>query len=181
MASFRDLKKMDEKTSTLVYGFCRDAHNSLPSNDTYYSVQSDIVNICAAFYWPLDLKIGDKVMFTSLPHAVHGTIHWVMIRDHIQRKDDSNYDDEAYWQEVGNRECIGKTVTANGEYHVGDRVRLTKRRCGTIKYIGKPLFARDERIGIDLDEWSAKGHDGRVGKHRYFLTKYGHGTTNNNC
>eukprot|EP01084_Bolivina_argentea_P017482 32655_1 len=45
-----------------------------------------------------------------------------------------------------------------------------------IRYIGKPHFAKDERIGIELDKWSAKGHDGRVGKFRYFKTKYGYGT-----
>ena len=44
------------------------------------------------------------------------------------------------------------------------------------RYIGKPLFAKDERFGIELDKWSAKGHDGRVGKFRYFTVTFGHGT-----
>merc|ERR1712228_1097957 len=72
-----------------------------------------------------------------------------------------------------------KNETASSQtnkYNVGDRVRLTKGRVGTIRYVGKPHFAKDERIGIECDKWSAKGHDGRVGKFRYFSTKYGHGT-----
>lgn len=67
-------------------------------------------------------------------------------------------------------------VADDKSYHVGDRVRLTKNRNGIIKYIGKPHFSTEERFGIELDKWSAKGHDGRVGAYRYFQTKYGHGT-----
>merc|ERR1711933_417187 len=57
-------------------------------------------------------------------------------------------------------------------------VRLTKKRIGIIRYIGVPHFAKDksERIGIELDQMSAKGHDGRVGKIQYFSTKRGLGT-----
>eukprot|EP01083_Nonionella_stella_P166938 559723_1 len=63
------------------------------------------------------------------------------------------------------------------EYSVGDRVRLTKARSGTIKYIGKPHFSKKaERIGIELDKYTKRGHDGRVDKFRYFNAKYGHGT-----
>eukprot|EP01084_Bolivina_argentea_P291279 500601_1 len=67
-------------------------------------------------------------------------------------------------------------VSSKGGYRLGDRVRLTNGRSGTVRYTGKTHFTKDKRIGIDLDKWSAKGHDGRVGKFRYFATKYGHGT-----
>ena len=38
------------------------------------------------------------------------------------------------------------------------------------------MKGKDERFGIELDQWSTKGHDGRVGKYRYFTVKFGYGT-----
>eukprot|EP01084_Bolivina_argentea_P294827 507420_1 len=77
-------------------------------------------------------------------------------------KEDNNNDNN-------NINDLVKRVSKGG-YRIDDRLKLTKGREGTIRYIGKPHFAKDERIGIDLDKWSAQGHDGRVGKFRYFST-----------
>eukprot|EP01083_Nonionella_stella_P091780 256662_1 len=62
------------------------------------------------------------------------------------------------------------------QYTVGDRIRLTKDRNGTIRYIGKPHFCKEAAwIGIELDKRTTRGHDGTVDKFRYFDAKYGHG------
>eukprot|EP01083_Nonionella_stella_P114001 336619_1 len=63
----------------------------------------------------------------------------------------------------------------NVKYCVGDRVRLTKDRHGTIRYIGngKTDFSKGvgDRIGIELDKRTLKGHSGRG----YFTCKYRQG------
>ncbi|ETO23765.1 hypothetical protein RFI_13416 [Reticulomyxa filosa] len=46
---------------------------------------------------------------------------------------------------------------------------------GLIKYIGKVHFAEHRRYGIELDDYSVKGHDGSMGRHKYFDAKHGHG------
>ena len=45
----------------------------------------------------------------------------------------------------------------------------------TIRYIGKPHFAKEIRYGIELEKRTAQGHDGTAGKFRYFTSEPGHG------
>ncbi|ETO32396.1 hypothetical protein RFI_04722, partial [Reticulomyxa filosa] len=89
------------------------------------------------------------------------------------------------WQQVGERKKTtrrgvnknkGQNKSETGDYAVDDRVELTENRKGVIKYIGKVHFAKDVRYGIELDEASAKGHNGTVGGQPYFECKNNHGT-----
>jgi len=57
------------------------------------------------------------------------------------------------------------------EFMVGDRVRLTRGRVGTVKFIGKTHISKDEVVGLELEQWSEKGNDGCVKGKRYFETR----------
>merc|ERR1712228_599994 len=48
-------------------------------------------------------------------------------------------------------------------------------KTGVVRYIGKPEFAQEELVGIELDTWSANAGDGSVGSERLFSTTAGRG------
>ena len=48
----RDLSLINSGTVDLVYGFCREISDSFSSNNDYHSLQTGIVDVCIAFYWP---------------------------------------------------------------------------------------------------------------------------------
>jgi len=62
-----------------------------------------------------------------------------------------------------------------GNINMGDRVRLSNRKSGTVKYIGRTHFEAEQLYGIELDSWLANGHDGSKGGRRYFKCKPGYG------
>ena len=176
MAAFRDVKTMDDQISKLAHGFCRNIYDSFPSDNTYYSVQSDIINICAVFYWPLHLRIGDKMQFTSLKDAVHGTIKQVMIRDY---DNDSSYDDNVYFNVQSAIKNKGgysnQSPMPKLDFKIDDRVKLARGETGIVKYIGEVEFAKGEIIGLVLDSFTPVGHNGTVRGKKYFEAQDGKG------
>lgn len=56
-------------------------------------------------------------------------------------------------------------------FEMGDRVRLTRGRVGTVKFIGKTHISKDDVVGLELEQWSEKGNDGSVKGKRYFTTR----------
>jgi len=61
------------------------------------------------------------------------------------------------------------------EVEKGERVQLRNGRTGTVLYIGKTDFTKGEVIGLELDQWAPKGHDGSVKGQRFFECPPGHG------
>jgi len=61
------------------------------------------------------------------------------------------------------------------EVEKGERVRLRNGRTGTVWFIGKTDFAKGEVVGMELDQWTPKGHDGSVKGQQYFNCPAGHG------
>lgn len=57
------------------------------------------------------------------------------------------------------------------KFEIGDRVRLTRGRVGTVKFIGKTHISKDDVVGLELEQWSEKGNDGSVKGKRYFTTR----------
>ena len=49
--NFKQLKKVDESTKNLIYGFCRKSHESLPTDNIYYNIQPLIIHIIMLYYW----------------------------------------------------------------------------------------------------------------------------------
>merc|ERR1712154_255765 len=61
------------------------------------------------------------------------------------------------------------------QFRVGDRVKLQEGKTGVVRYVGKPEFAEEELVGIELDTWSANAGDGSVGGKNIFKTTAGRG------
>eukprot|EP01083_Nonionella_stella_P285963 973321_1 len=59
---------------------------------------------------------------------------------------------------------------------VGDKVKLQDGSIGFVKYIGNTHFNEEEMVGIELDSWSANGHNGKVKGRTYFKASPGCGT-----
>ena len=59
---------------------------------------------------------------------------------------------------------------------VGDKVKLQDGSLGLVKYIGNTHFNEDEMVGIELDQWSPNGHNGKVKGRTYFKAQPGCGT-----
>ena len=54
-------------------------------------------------------------------------------------------------------------------------MRIRRNKVGIVKFIGIPLFTRDEVIGVELNDWSPTAHNGTVRGTKYFEAKKGHG------
>jgi len=55
---------------------------------------------------------------------------------------------------------------------IGDHVKLSRGKTGVVKYVGATDFSNGEEIvGIELDMWTNKGHDGK----NYFKAVKGRG------
>merc|ERR1712176_614966 len=61
------------------------------------------------------------------------------------------------------------------QFKVGDRVKLQHGKTGVVRYIGRPDFAEEELVGIELDTWSANAGDGSVRGEKVFATSAGRG------
>src|SRR6266536_5675664 len=57
---------------------------------------------------------------------------------------------------------------------VGQTIQLTDNRVAIVRYIGKPLFAQGEWVGVELEDGSGK-NDGSVQGERYFECEMGKG------
>lgn len=68
-----------------------------------------------------------------------------------------------------------KRLDAVGKIQVGQMVRLKRGREGTVKYIGEVNFTSEEVIGLELTQWTEKGHDGSLQGKRYFTCAAGRG------
>ena len=58
---------------------------------------------------------------------------------------------------------------------LGDRVTTKKGRTGTVRYVGSVDFSSAELIGLELDSWTANGHNGTVRGKTYFRCAPGYG------
>merc|ERR1719204_2935967 len=58
---------------------------------------------------------------------------------------------------------------------LGDRVRLTNRKTGTVKFIGLTRGNPDIRIGLEMDSWLTNGNDGTKNGRRHFRCRSGWG------
>merc|ERR1712228_27432 len=64
----------------------------------------------------------------------------------------------------------------NAQFGVGDYVLVNRYyRKGIIRYIGNTGIVKGCLVGIELDEQSPAGHDGRFGGNQYFDCPDGHG------
>ena len=61
-------------------------------------------------------------------------------------------------------------------FKIGDKVKLLDGNIGIIKYIGFTHFGKEELIGIELDNWSPNGHNGKIKGRTYFRAAPGCGT-----
>jgi len=66
----------------------------------------------------------------------------------------------------------GKVVV---DFNIGDKVRLNRGRVGVVKFKGSVSFSNDIVVGLELDNWYEKGHDGAVKGKRYFTCSSGRG------
>ena len=57
---------------------------------------------------------------------------------------------------------------------VGQTIQLSDNRIATVRYIGKPLFAQGDWVGVELEDGSGK-NDGSVQGERYFECDMGKG------
>ncbi|KAK1825907.1 CAP Gly-rich domain-containing protein, partial [Podospora conica] len=58
----------------------------------------------------------------------------------------------------------------------GQRIVVSGARHGTVRYAGEAAFAPGDWVGVELDDYSAKGaKDGSVRGMRYFECAMGHG------
>lgn len=62
-------------------------------------------------------------------------------------------------------------------YGFGNRIKLNDGSTGIIKYAGSVHFNKDEQymIGIELDQWSPNGHNGKMHGRKYFRAAPGCG------
>ena len=59
---------------------------------------------------------------------------------------------------------------------IGDRVKTKNGKWGVVKYIGTTKFSNNEKlVGLELNQWNANAHDGKVKGVRYFTVKEGRG------
>jgi len=68
-----------------------------------------------------------------------------------------------------------KRLDSVGKIKIGQMVRLKRGREGTVKYIGLVDFTAGEVIGLELTQWTEKGHDGSLQGKRYFTCAAGRG------
>jgi len=68
-----------------------------------------------------------------------------------------------------------KRLDSVGKIQVGQKVRLKRGREGTVKFIGNVHFTSEEVIGLELTQWTDKGHDGSLQGKRYFTCAAGRG------
>ena len=66
--------------------------------------------------------------------------------------------------------------SSDGKFELGDYVLVKDNRQGFVRYIGSTGIVRGCLVGIELDEASPAGHDGRFGAKNYFECPKGHGT-----
>ena len=59
------------------------------------------------------------------------------------------------------------------KFRLGDRIKLLHGKTGVVRYIGKPGFAKDELIGIELDTWSSNAGNGTLKGQHLFNTSDG--------
>ena len=74
-----------------------------------------------------------------------------------------------------------ETIAKKCDFEVGDHVRLVRNKTGIVRYIGSmsgkvEKDLEDEVVGIELDLWSASGHDGKglftcAPQHGYFTKR----------
>ncbi|SPQ20508.1 8f8fcf29-924a-4fda-82e2-838abf50329f [Thermothielavioides terrestris] len=65
-------------------------------------------------------------------------------------------------------------MTSISDLAVGQKIRLSDNRSGTIRFVGQTAFAPGDWVGIELDDGSGK-NDGSVQGERYFDCKMGFG------
>jgi len=68
-----------------------------------------------------------------------------------------------------------KRLDSVGKIKIGQMVRLKRGREGTVKFIGHVDFTAEEVIGLELTQWTEKGHDGSLQGKRYFTCAAGRG------
>lgn len=72
-------------------------------------------------------------------------------------------------------ELDSSQLEAIARLRVGQQVRLARGREGTVKFVGKVDFTSKEVIGLELTQWTQKGHDGSLQGKRYFTCAPGRG------
>jgi dynactin 1 len=65
-------------------------------------------------------------------------------------------------------------MTSISDLAVGQKIRLSDSRTGTIRFVGHTAFAQGDWVGIELDDGSGK-NDGSVQGERYFDCPMGYG------
>eukprot|EP01083_Nonionella_stella_P039033 106149_1 len=119
-------------------------------------------------------------VYWSMPSKSFGDISYEVVFDDryegLTANDVDNILDEI---ETESKEPTLKSdkdaVTSQINFKIGDRVRLARGKTGLVKFIGETEFAKGEVIGLQLDSWTAAGHDGTVRDKKYFEATQGHG------
>jgi len=91
------------------------------------------------------------------------------------RSENEKLVDEVQRLKANSNSNLDYPKTPIDDIDLGDRVRLTNRKTGTVKFIGLTRGNPDIRIGLEMDSWITNGNDGSKNGRRYFRCKSGWG------
>ena len=194
MATLRDLKEVDSETNNLVYGYCREIYGLLPKNNTYYSIQPVLVDICTAFYWlfPIPFQLGTRV---ELQQGKTGMVRYIGkpefskklligieldIPDSFSSASNGSFGGQRLFTISSGRGYFTRVesivnIIVNVQITLFDKVLLDIGERGKVVFIGDVHFDNLEMIGILLDKWSPNGHNGLIDGKSYFVAPQGRG------